>query len=120
MAKLVKEAQSWCDPSEMEGDFSFGNKSSQLRQLVNKLFKSVLGPVPGRKWMGPSQWPSHLALEALSLVGETDSTGSSHCVDPGWDGGRSELRDPKKTLLPVWGLTGDQRASWEMLPPSTD
>lgn len=116
VAKLVvKEAQSWCGPSEMEGDFSFGNESSQLRQLVNKLFQSTAGPVLGREWRGPSQWPSHLTLEALSLVGETGSTGSRL----GWGKFRAEGCVPKGTLIPVWGLTGDQRASWKMVPPST-
>lgn len=50
MARLVvKEAESWCGLSEMECHFPPGNESSRLRQLVNTLFQSSLGPVRGRR-----------------------------------------------------------------------
>lgn len=49
-AKLVaRETERWCGLSEMGGHFPFGNESSQLRQLVNKLFQSAPSPVLGRR-----------------------------------------------------------------------
>lgn len=53
--------------------------------------------------MGPFQWPSHLAPEALSLVEETDSTGSSHCVDPCWNGEVQSCGIPRKHFFQFGG-----------------
>lgn len=69
--------------------------------------------------MGLSHWPSHLALEASPSGGGDRQQWTLPLYGPGWNGGSSELRDPKDPLLPTWGSKGTGELPREMLPPST-
>lgn len=56
--------------------------------------------------MGLSHWSSHLALEASPSGGGGRQKWTLPLYGPGWNGGSSELRDPKEPLLPAWGSKG--------------